>query len=289
MTGKTLRYQDFFADPNVPIDIREEYSQQNIDLHRHDFSELVIISGGEGIHYTEDGEYLVISGDCFLIPAGLAHGYKTDGSMQLSNILFHPRLLEYPRFTGASDVLPGFYALFSLEPEYRKQHNFAGKLRLSPAQLLETGALIREIKEEKNKKEEGYVFMAMAVFMRIIGYLSRCYLKNQSAESRPLLSLGKTFGYINQNFAKNLSLEELAGIAHMSESSLNRAFKKTCGLAPIEYLIDIRIHESCKLLLHTDMPVGEIAEKVGFSDSNYFSRQFRKIMRTSPRTYRSGR
>jgi AraC family L-rhamnose operon transcriptional activator RhaR/AraC family L-rhamnose operon regulatory protein RhaS len=288
MTEKKLRHQDYFADRNLPVDIHEEYSQRTIALHRHDFSELVVISGGEGLHYTEDSEYLVIAGDCFLIPPDLAHGYKTKQGLQLTNILFHPRLLEYPRFTGGNDIMPGFYALFSFEPEYRKQHNFAGRLRLSPAQLLETAALIREIKEEKKQKEEGYVFMAMALLMRIIGYLSRCYVTNKSPETRPLLRLGTTFSYIEQNFSRDISLRELAELAHMSESSLNRAFKKTCGLAPIEYLIDVRIRESCGLLLHSEMPVGEIAHKVGFIDSNYFSRQFRKIMQVSPRNYRRG-
>ena len=57
-------------------------------------------------------------------------------------------------------------------------------------------------------------------------------------------------------------------------------------MTPIDYLIKIRIEYAARLLRSSSLSVMEIAEKTGFVDSNYFTKQFRKIMGNSPRTYR---
>jgi AraC family L-rhamnose operon transcriptional activator RhaR/AraC family L-rhamnose operon regulatory protein RhaS len=82
------------------------------------------------------------------------------------------------------------------------------------------------------------------------------------------------------------TLQELAAAAHMSESSLLATFKDATGQSPIAYLIQLRIQRATELLRHGDQSISEIAFSVGFEDSNYFSRQFRKSMHTSPREYR---
>ncbi|MEP3932587.1 helix-turn-helix transcriptional regulator, partial [Rhodopirellula bahusiensis] len=55
---------------------------------------------------------------------------------------------------------------------------------------------------------------------------------------------------------------------------------------PIKYLIQVRIQEASRLLRSTDRSITDIAFDVGFSDSNYFSRQFRTHLGLSPREYR---
>ncbi len=66
-----------------------------------------------------------------------------------------------------------------------------------------------------------------------------------------------------------------------------RAFESTMGFPPITYLIRLRIRQACKLLQRSDQSITEIAMAVGFSDSNYFSRQFRMLTGSSPREYRN--
>ena len=72
----------------------------------------------------------------------------------------------------------------------------------------------------------------------------------------------------------------------MSESSLTRAFKRSSGLTPIEYLIAYRVRHSCRLLQYTDDSVTQIAFDTGFLDSNYFSRKFHGLMGVTPMQYR---
>jgi transcriptional regulator GlxA family with amidase domain len=71
----------------------------------------------------------------------------------------------------------------------------------------------------------------------------------------------------------------------MSLSTLNRNFIEATGLSPIDYLIRIRVLRGADMLREGAGSVSEVAFAVGFNDSNYFSRQFRKIMGETPSRY----
>ena len=72
----------------------------------------------------------------------------------------------------------------------------------------------------------------------------------------------------------------------MSESSLLRAFKQATDRAPTQYLLDLRLRRAKNLLRNTSLNITEITFQTGFNDSNYFARQFRKRVGTSPHEYR---
>jgi transcriptional regulator GlxA family with amidase domain len=103
---------------------------------------------------------------------------------------------------------------------------------------------------------------------------------------RSLLRMGEIISYMEASYAEPISLPDLAKAARMSESTLVRNFRKGLGFSPIDYLIRLRISKACELLRHSDDEIISIALRVGFSDSNYFWRQFRKVMGQSPREFR---
>ncbi|PIY48354.1 MAG: AraC family transcriptional regulator, partial [Armatimonadetes bacterium CG_4_10_14_3_um_filter_59_10] len=70
---------------------------------------------------------------------------------------------------------------------------------------------------------------------------------------------------------------------------LSRAFRNATGCSPLDYLVRVRIHHAMELLKEADLSIAEVARRVGFADSNYFSRQFRALVGSSPRGYRSAR
>ena len=92
--------------------------------------------------------------------------------------------------------------------------------------------------------------------------------------------------HLEVKFDHPINLDELAGIAHMSKRSFIRAFQAATGASPIAYLIQLRINRATALLRDSDAPVTDIAFRAGFADSNYFTRQFRKLTGISPRSYR---
>ena len=92
--------------------------------------------------------------------------------------------------------------------------------------------------------------------------------------------------YIDNHFKENLTLDQLAGLAHISKYHLSHAFQKEFQTSPISYLIARRIQESKFLLRETDHTLSQIAQILGFSSLSYFSQSFRRLEGSSPMEYR---
>lgn len=94
--------------------------------------------------------------------------------------------------------------------------------------------------------------------------------------------------YMETNYAKDISLDDLAARNGSSLSTLIRNFRKETGKTPGQYLNDYRLHIARRMLKGSQLTVSEIAEKVGIPDSNYFTKCFRKAMEMTPTDYRNG-
>ncbi|GEM_PF-42761 len=92
--------------------------------------------------------------------------------------------------------------------------------------------------------------------------------------------------YINKNYSSKLSLAGIADEFYISRYYLTRVFKRYSGLTVVEYINNVRINESLKLLEISTDRVSKIASTVGFNSAAHFDRVFRSIMQTSPLKYR---
>ena len=92
--------------------------------------------------------------------------------------------------------------------------------------------------------------------------------------------------YIQDHYAENLTVKSLAEMVNANEFYLSHAFKKITHYSPQQYILRRRIGKAQCLLIYTSLPLTEIAARVGYDDSNYFSRVFKKIVGMSPRLYR---
>ncbi|WP_019533729.1 response regulator transcription factor [Paenibacillus ginsengihumi] len=93
--------------------------------------------------------------------------------------------------------------------------------------------------------------------------------------------------YIEAHFHKNISLKSIAAEFYMNPVYLGQLFKKHYGMYFNDYLLRLRVNEAKKLLRQTDLRIYEIAEKVGFSNAEYFVTQFEKTEQMTPSEYRS--
>jgi YesN/AraC family two-component response regulator len=99
--------------------------------------------------------------------------------------------------------------------------------------------------------------------------------------------VNSVFSYIQKNYRKKISLDELAEFVHISKYHLIRIFTKHSGTSPYEYLINFRIDKSKMLLKETNHPVNEISNLVGYNDVTNFIRDFKKYLGTTPLKYRN--
>ena len=93
--------------------------------------------------------------------------------------------------------------------------------------------------------------------------------------------------YIHQNYARELSLNDMAEAAHLSPFHLARLFKQALAISPHQYLIQVRV-DSARALLAAGCggrSLAEVASAVGFADQSHLTRHFKRIMGVTPRQF----
>ncbi|MFA6962318.1 MAG: helix-turn-helix domain-containing protein [Opitutaceae bacterium] len=279
-----LRVADYFLIPEFPVAVFAMPSQGAMGLHRHEFAELTIITGGSAAHVTAQGRYPIGAGDVFYIPPEQPHGFADARGLSLVNVLFLPKRL--PEISEEVRTMAGWQALFESEPKYRDALGFVGHLRLPPEELERVTTLVRELEAETRTYVKGGGALAEALFTQVVVRLARSYGAHASPAGRRLLAVQKTIRHIEEKHAETVELNVLAKKAGMSLSTFKRAFKAVTGTSPIDYLLQVRLARACHLLRDVDKTVTEAALAAGFGDSNYFARQFRARMGCTPGEWR---
>jgi len=93
--------------------------------------------------------------------------------------------------------------------------------------------------------------------------------------------------YIDNHIGDNISVEKLAKMCLLSESTFRKAFKSSMGMSPAQYKILVKIHKAQSILESTpEMSIAEIADSLGFYDISYFYKTFVRITGKTPKRYR---
>ncbi|MEK5449336.1 helix-turn-helix domain-containing protein [Paenibacillus sp. FSL R7-0331] len=282
MTTKLLA-QDIGLEPGFTFRIQKCPLNHDYYVHSHDFSELVVILSGSAVHIIEGREYPVTAGQVFLIHSGVSHGYKHVEDIEYVNVMFQPEeLLQQSELR----LLPGFQALFYIEPFYRQEMYFRGMLSLDAGQLMEATRLLDLILSEHERQEDGYRLMVRTYFTALVGMLSRYYQNSSGREDNKALRIGEAVTYIEEHFLQPVTLQSMADMAYMSTRQFLRVFTRNYKTTPMDYVIRKRLDYSCTLLRNPDLPVSRVAMDSGFHDQNYYARQFRKLYNCTPTEYR---
>ncbi len=284
---RILKKEEWFHADGFPLSVERRDPQEPFGIHAHEFSEIVITTGGHGMHVTGEDSWPLSTGDVFVIGGSRPHDYLNMDRLRLINVLFDPDALQMQECDLSS--MPGYHALFNLEPAWRKRHQFQSRLRISVSEMDETNRIVDQLERELRKREAGFRFLATSLFMQLVGHLSRCYGRSKNADSMTLLRIATTIAHLETNYREPVTLEELVEISKMSRRSYLRAFEAAMGCTPIAHLIHLRITRATEMLRTTDASITDIAYDVGFNDGNYFSRQFRQAIGMTPRAYRQQR
>lgn len=274
---------DIGLEPGFTFRIQKCPLTHEYFVHSHDFSELVVILQGSAVHIIEGREYPVTAGQVFLIHSGVSHGYKNVDGIEYINVMFQPeQLLQLSELR----LLPGFQALFYIEPFYRKEMNFKGMLTLNEAQLQEATRMLDLILTEYELQPQGYRLMIRSYFTALVGLLSRYYQIASGHEDNKALRIGEAVTYIEEHFLQPITLQAMADKAYLSTRQFQRVFTRNYHTTPMDYVIRKRLDYSCTLLRHPNLSISQVALESGFRDQNYYARQFRKVYNCTPSEYR---
>lgn len=98
--------------------------------------------------------------------------------------------------------------------------------------------------------------------------------------------IDKAFEYMNQNFHKNITLNEVSKLVNMTEVSFSRFFKTRTGITFIDSLLELRLGQASRLLIDTTQSVSEVAYNCGFNNISNFNRLFKKKKNCTPKEFR---
>lgn len=245
---------------------RTQYSQEwNSNLHTHGCAELFFITDGHGRFRTQQEEVPVAIHDLIVVNANVLHTELSQLDSPLEYIVLGVEGLEA---MGSAEG----YAMLHLHSGWRE---LMACLEL----------MLQEVRGARPGHEEICRNLLEVVLIR----LSRqedLSLTDESPDLRVSRECSLVRRYIDNHFKENLSLDQLARLAHVNKYYLAHAFRREFGVSPINYLISRRVGESRFLLRETDHSLSLIAQMLGFSSPSYFSQCFRRVEGISPMEYR---
>ena len=147
-------------------------------------------------------------------------------------------------------------------------------------------AVIGSIETELAARQQGYRQAALAhltLLLIDVARLAGDVVGDLRRSGEPLLA--EVFDAIDRRHAEPLSLRDVAHEIGMTPGHLTTIVRRRTGRTVQEWIIERRMAEARSLLADTDLPVREVARRVGMSDPGYFSRLFRRTHGTSPRSW----
>ena len=246
---------------------RDQYDPEewSSSLHTHGCAELFFITDGHGKFLTQSSAFPVALHDMVIVNAGVPHTELSQAESPLQYIVLGVEGLEA---MAGSDG----YAMLHLHTGWKE---LMACLHL----------MLQEVYDALPGCEDACRHLLEVVLIRLERQRGLSFA-DESAGSRASRECDLVRRYIDNHFKENLTLDQLAQMAHLSKYYLVHAFRREFGASPISYLIGRRIEESRFLLRETDHTLSLIAEILGFSSLSYFSQCFRRVEGVSPMEYR---
>lgn len=152
--------------------------------------------------------------------------------------------------------------------------------------------ILQELIEECKEQQYAFEVAVKGNFLRLLAELFRSELSALSRDEKVISDkanyelIAPVFSYIAENYNKKIALNDLAALCCINVSYLCRMFKKLTGKTIIEYLNEYRLSKVQLMILTTDMSIGEIAVRTGYTDGGYMMRRFKAAYGFSPGKFR---
>lgn len=290
MSWEAMDADGAVKNPAVGIIVHRDLKHPDYPEHKHaDFEEVVIIESGTATSNINGHDFALTAGEVFVLPRNTRHSYHNTCNLSLVNLCFKRSVLA--PFVSTLNQSPGFQALFNVQPSLKKKGLFLGRLHLDSAQMAAANHLINQLQTELEGSTPLHRLMGATLFAQFITALSRWYEtpKSKKKADTHVLHLAQAISHIETHADRPLETEELAKISNMSLRTFYRAFSEAFGEPPSNYINRVRVQKAVELLVDRRLNVTEIAFRVGYEDSNYFTRVFRRLMGETPSSYRRRR
>jgi len=260
----------------------DQYRYPGAPWHWHRAVELFYVPSGSVEYVIPEGSFVFPAGTGGFLNANVLHSTRTD-----------PRLCPNVEILHLFDPV-----LLAGERGSRMERKYILPLTASGPRILPLGpedpaqARILELLRnsfELSDEEWGYEFRLRQALCEIwLGLfdLARPTMEAGNAAAPSDALIKSLLVYIHENYARNLTVDDLAAAVHISRRACFRVFRENLHMTPLEYLRQYRLNRARALLEDTRLPITEIAYECGLGSSSYFGKTFREAFGCTPGDYR---
>ena len=274
---------DFPGRSAVKVKLRE-MPHFTYPWHFHPEFELLYVIEGSGTRFVADSIEEFRSGDLALIGGTLPHFWRSDelylnskGKLnvkyiviQFPNDFLKDEILNYPEYHLIGDLLERASRGVWFPVEFTRK--ISGKIiKLAKSSGFERIILLQELLQTLAKTHE----------FKLLG--GELYQHENHTFTN--FRLTKVIQFLTTNYQRKIELEKVAEIANLHPAAFCRFFKEKTGKSLSEYVNDMRISYSCRLIIEGKMSVSQISFESGFNNLSNFNRTFKKHTGFAPTQY----
>ncbi len=318
MEKQQYPYFDMLDEDGTGMNIEHWKDIRSVEMHRHDYDELLMIEKGSCRHYYNGAETLLIPGDCVLIKKDYAHGYSVSGAISLFNCQYREEdvdqdVLLHVNTGGIMDQLEktmmqerkeqrdanensrinreSYYREGSINLSgYEVSNEKQGVIHTDPEEFGYIASILRRIlhfQQEYQRDNTEIIGLEKKKYIEIILLeLHRIQLKQEQKSAgysrENQIAVAEVLDYLEQNITEPLDLDMHAEQHGFCTNYFRKIFRDVTGFSPVKYLNRLRIIRACEYIQKDGYSLKDAAGEVGIYDVNYFSRLFRQIMGFAP-------
>lgn len=246
----------------------------------YSYHSFLLVSQGDMTVHVNNHIYLADVGDLFFIQGGSVVGV-TDAS----------RIASYQVVTFDLRALIGEDAHALSYCDRLDDHTWHIDTYLGRNAIVQREMFDRLYSITGAGTRDGFELEARGIVLQMIGRLlqeGRCHANSATDRDdvKAQHSIRQVFTLIEEHYAQDISLADMAASVNLSPNYFCRYFKKITGCSPVDYLIDYRLGVAAHMLINTEESIADIALACGFHDSSHFIKFFRRKKLVTPRRYR---
>ena len=265
----------------------DRFPQDEIPWHWHNELELGIITDGSATVEIGSAKYEIHAGEGFFINSNVLHAafVHVREACEIHSIVFHPWAVS----GGTDNIIWQKYMKPLVENEAGSGFSFTPDIAWH-RQILEGIATVWRLTEKEDYGFEICIRNALSTMIMLLSQHQPSENKKSfGKEQRDNVRIKEMLTFIQANYDRQLTIEEIAAACAISTSECIRCFRSTIGTTPIAYLKSYRLQQAAlKLQLSTDK-ISAIAESCGFQEMSYFAKSFREMYGCTPSEYRAGK
>lgn len=251
--------------------------------HYHPEFELTLTVGSRGMRFVGDHVGQYEDGDLVLIAPNVPHAFQSRAL--IGEASQHRAVVSWFAQSWIEDLIravPELGQVSSLLTQSRRG------LRFGPATAERLRGRILNLAEQDALAQ---VMALQSLLAELAAALDRMPLASGEVSvselPRDRLRLQKVLDHLHSHYDQPLRLRPLCDLVHLTESQLQRVFKRSTRMSISAYVAQLRLGRACQMLVQSDAPISRIAGDCGFTDAADFARRFKRARGITASAYRN--